>query len=27
LECVVMGVGKALEQYEEINRSQYSRRY
>ncbi|MDF2521763.1 MAG: rod shape-determining protein MreB, partial [Clostridia bacterium] len=26
LECVVMGVGKALEQYEEIYRSQYSRR-
>lgn len=26
MECVVLGVGKALEQYEEINRSQYSRR-
>lgn len=26
MECVVMGVGKALEQYEDINRSQYSRR-
>ncbi len=26
MECVVLGVGKALEQYEEINKSQYSRR-
>lgn len=26
MECVVIGVGKALEQYEDINRSQYSRR-
>jgi rod shape-determining protein MreB len=27
LECVVTGVGRALDQFEEINRSQYSRRY